>query len=431
MQKIYAYPALKSKYIFIITTLLFITHCIWSYQLQIAYPMSDLHYRIIGSRLLHSNLSPYFYQWHIGDNILFYDKNMFLPDGVNGVTVTPFLLWLHNPLASLDFCTAKFYWWMIDELFFFGTLFFTGLLANKLLPQLLSIVIFVFFYCFSNLWIFSIWVGQCYIVYAFIFSLASWLMIKQKNEKIIYYLFPFAILIRPFFSLAFVPFLLSNFLKNKIHFVAGVFISFLFFIFSGSWKVLPEYSKAMTIYAKEQLQWKPNNRQKQNDVNINYDCVSTNNANTSIKGNAGLYSLQHYLQIKGYPIAAQLFYMIILIVLLAVFLLAHRNKIFASSENLIMASFLIYMLCELLAPAIRQGYNLIQYAGIIGVIFYCNKRMSITLLIAGIIMNSQLSRYWGYAAEAGEILILLSLYSCLVLKSKKQSAEYSNNPILD
>lgn len=200
-------PPLKSIYLFFIIIIIFIPQVLITYNIATESVMTDLHARIIGSRLLEAQRSPYFFCWQAADNANLFNPNNSLPDNLTGVTTTPFFLWLLQPLAKMNYCNIKCAWWIVEEIFMFATVVLTCLVPNKLGKQLLTIVISAIFFCYSRNWWQHIYSGQYYIVFAFVFALTIWL--NKKNKEYTLLIFAVITLIRPFFALATLPYLLK------------------------------------------------------------------------------------------------------------------------------------------------------------------------------------------------------------------------------
>ncbi len=79
--------------------------------------MGDLRNRVVGARIIEDGGSPYFYKYHRGDTVRYYDPQAFDIYAVSICTSTPFLHRLLIPLADLPFATIMRIWtvvlWMV------------------------------------------------------------------------------------------------------------------------------------------------------------------------------------------------------------------------------------------------------------------------------------------------------------------------------
>src|ERR1700761_611404 len=71
----------------------------------------DLRNRIVGARLIHDGISPYFYKWRPGkDSIRYYDSENFDDYKVSSMTASPFFHHVIGPLAELPQSKIQFWW---------------------------------------------------------------------------------------------------------------------------------------------------------------------------------------------------------------------------------------------------------------------------------------------------------------------------------
>ena len=117
----------------------------------------------------------------------------------------------------------------------------------------------------------------------------------QRNKQVALIAFPVVVLIRPLFALASLPWLLKDTGKNFKRLFTGGVLAMLLLLLSGTFKNMPEYSKAMKLYSSEITGW--NNYQLSGSVidkpKLVEDCVVQ--ANIKDRFGAGcLFSVQHY-----------------------------------------------------------------------------------------------------------------------------------------
>ena len=285
--------SIKVTWLLATLIIIFIPHLVISYKILEETMMQDLHSRIIGSRLLEAGHSAYFFKWHNGDDTRLFDPNIVMPFSLNGVTATPFFLWMQKPLDKLGYCQIKLIWWSIEEILLFATLLLTCLIPKKLGRQIATIIVSSVLFCYSRNWWQHIFSGQYYILFAFFFALMVFLF--QRNKQVALIAFPVVVLIRPLFALASLPWLLKDTGKNFKRLFTGGVLAMLLLLLSGTFKNMPEYSKAMKLYSSEITGW--NNYQLSGSVidkpKLVEDCVVQ--ANIKDRFGAGcLFSVQHY-----------------------------------------------------------------------------------------------------------------------------------------
>lgn len=409
-------PALKAKWLFLVLFIVFIPQLLYSWNVLQNSMMTDFYSRIIGTRLLVENRSPYFIEQLDPAN---HSRN-----SVNGVTATPVALWLLIPLAKMNYCNAKLTWWLIEETILFATAFFTCLYPAKLLKQIITIIITVIFFCYSRNWWVHVFSGQYYVLFAFAFSVVSYYSNKNKHLPLI--LFPVAALIRPFFVLATLPWLLKDWKQAGKWLLPAIAFAASFLIISGNNKLLPEYNKAMNVYSYEVTGWsKEKIKTSLNQQLINEDCVKQSRLFESFDA-ACLFSLQHYLRLFGIIINSPAYFTVLLAAVLTILLLLSYKTIMSNNENLVIFSFLVYMLCELFTPANRNPYNMVQYLGILGLLIHVCHTKPMLLFITGLALNHSLPFSFTYQREIGEAVMLFAIYLQLLQKDQRK-VEFSDS----
>ncbi len=382
--------------------------------------MQDLHSRVIGTHLMQANRPAYFYEWKKGDDVKLFDPNIILPYGLNGVTASPFILWLQLPLVKFSYCNIKLFWWVIEELLMFATLLLTWFIPTKRSKQLITIFLSTVFFCYSRNWWQHIYSGQYYILFGFLFALSAFLSQKRKEATLL--VFPLAALVRPFFALAVLPWIFKDFKSSlKWVLISGVFAIFLLFI-SDTMRYMPEYSKAMKLYGTEITGWnnrEPNKLNRAEPITME-NCVVKMDVVRNF-GAGCLFSVQHYFQLFGLKVTNATFFSGTLVLFVVFFLWVTGFKnISANSETLMLASFMIYIFCELFTPANRNPYNMVQYLGILGLVINRATGLSLCLLLLGLALNHDLPFRFSYQREIGEMLILVSIYLVLFLSKERK-----------
>ncbi len=408
-------PPIKAGWLLLLLILLFIPHLYISFEWMMASQNPDLHIRIIGSRLLSTSHNPYAYYWHPGDAVELYNPNLALYSNANGVTTTPFFLWLQQPLANLSYCSIKKIWWMIEELLLALTIWFNIKLCIQRNKQLLVLLVITVFFLYSRNWWLHIYNGQFYVIFAFIFSLTHFCFIRYKNNVALW-LYPFAALVRPFMVLALIPFI--SFTKRKI-LVLLLAASAAFFLFTVSTQLstVKQYNDAMKIYATEET-----GGYTATAINLNYishpyptePCVQKDIFQDSKLGAGCLFSVQHYLVRIGLPSHNTLLFASMLVIAMLFFWgIFKKVNPQPLPEQVVVFSFLLYLLCEFFTPASRNPYSLVQYLACVALVMNMINNKWLVILIIGFALNHDFPFRFIYQREIGELLILMSYISVL------------------
>jgi hypothetical protein len=401
-------PAIKAKWLFLLLLIAFVPQLLYSWKIVHNSIMTDFYSRFLSTGLLLQNKSPYF-----SNDFYTESNNLFKP--VNGVTATPFALWLQIPLAKMGYCDAKITWWIIEEILLFATTFFTCLSPKKFIKQIITILVALTFFCYSRNWWIHVSSGQYYIVFGFIFSITTYYYKKISLLPLL--LFPLSTLLRPFFVLATIPFLLRNFRSKVKWLVTGFAFALITLLISGTYKLMPEYNNAMKVYSSEITGWANENTKKSIIGNSVNDICTGQHVSFKNFNAASLFSLQHYLKLVGISLTSPLIFTSLLFLFLCVVLIPLRKQILSGDENIIIASFLIYMFAELFTPANRHPYNVIQYLGIVGLSFDKANYKIIALMAIGLALNHSFPITFKYQRELGEGIFLVGIY--LTLFNKK------------
>jgi hypothetical protein len=173
----------------------------------------DLRNRIVGARLQKDGKEPYFYKWHDGDTVRYYDVSN-IGTGVSNISSSPFFHTLLYPIADLPQRTLSRIWFFMEYLF----LMISGLLAlrlakNKSQTILISVAFTLFI--LTEAWRTHIILGQVYIMMAF-FCMVIYYCLSKRENLVAAFIAGLAsivlLLIRPNSFVFFIPFL---FLVNR------------------------------------------------------------------------------------------------------------------------------------------------------------------------------------------------------------------------
>jgi hypothetical protein len=414
---------MKWYWLFFVLLVIFIPNLFISHEYMQESLMPDLHIRITGTRWMDAGMSPYFSQWKPGDDYRMYNPNLFIASGVNAVTATPTILRLQQSLARMNYCDIKFTWWVVMEVMLFATLFLTCLVPVKLLRQLLTVGVGAAFFCYSRNWWLHVYNGQYYVVFAFAFAFIAFFVVRVKKRFTPLFLMPLTSLLRPFFAVAIIPWLLNLHRKKRLAIVAASMLSLGLMVASAPVKTWLDYSKAMRIYNTEITAEKgqvmaTDHRMAGLPVE---NCIEVQ-PGFKVFNAGSMFSLQHYLNEMNIKLSNPTLYTGFLLVAIVLFLLITKPAIInAGNENLLLSSFFLYILAELFTPAIRSPYNMVQYLGILGVFMNKADGKLMLLLLLGLLLNHDFPFRFKYQREIGEGLMLVAIYLALFVRNKKMN----------
>jgi len=417
IQRLQQQPPLRSWALLLLLFLVFIPSAWVSYQLQQQSQNGDLRLRITGARMYHAGkVNPYEHKWVNGDDHLWFGPTTNVRDGINGVTITPFFLWILQPLAAKDFCTIRTISWILEELFLFLTLLLCSSLFSSRLRQLIFIAVAIPFFLFTRNWMVHIYVGQVYVFYAFFIALAAWITVKKKQSALAGSVLLITALLRPFFVTGVLAFHQWKKKRSYITFGITAMVILVLVLIEGRFTEWKHYNQAMKLYAME------------NPNSLHTQAIDTpKTIEPCLMGFAppefpagSLFQLQHYLYKAGYDITNPNFYMLLFaVVLLIAYAIAYKRNIFHDAASQVVFACLIFIIGELLTPATRNPYNMVQWLPVVALIVAKGNRNMIALMITGLLLNHDIPVRLKFQRELGEALLIISSVYFLLRKVPK------------
>jgi uncharacterized membrane protein len=216
----------------------------------------DLRNRVVGTRLLDRGLDPYFYKWTPGQDEKLLDPSDEQKHPFTRVTIPPSILMLHKPFINLPYFAQRIIWFGLQWGAFIGSCLLLIKNNNKSINSKLNIKVFwilaLAFISAHSLWRLHVYVGQMYVYYVFLLSLAySILQGKIKLKEIIAgILIGFTISLRPPIIVMLLPMIIFKKFKLMGATLFGFCLSALaFFVLAGQ-KAWVSYFSAMSAIAK-------------------------------------------------------------------------------------------------------------------------------------------------------------------------------------
>lgn len=406
----------------IVSCLLLLFSLIRSIQYTLDYGGTDLRCRIVGSRLLLTNESPYFYKWQTGDNIRQLDPNDNRFRKVNGNVVTPAVLFINTPLAVLSYSYIRIIWTLLQFVLLGLSLFLIRKVSRLNKESEATALFVVAIYTCSTNWFFNIERGQTYVVYLFIFSLIYFLYNARNpsNHFLAGLITGISVWVRPLMICMNIPFLLAGNMRFLIGSGTGVLVGLLAFFlpFKVAWR---HYFAAMKVYELESLgKSQPvtsiavdlpiSIEQTDNITHFKIDFI------TGILSNVQTYAMRFGIALDGFTLAI---IFAIVVVMLAVFFI----QVPAADSNMqksFLFAFLLYILSELFIVGTRSPYNFVQWlpAMCLILIYSNNNKWVVFGILLSIACVNGFPVPHPLQFAMGESILLVLLFFCIFYDRK-------------
>ena len=385
---------------------------------------SDLRIRVVASRLLATEHSPYFHKWSPAEGEYLLDPNDHSSRLVNGNVVTPAVLYLIYPLSWQSYPTVRVIWTVMQFLLGFLSLF---LLFKNKVGSLFSIpasIIVVGLIC-TDIWLLNIDRGQIYIFYTFLFAVIYKLYTSRRKHNMILsgFMGGLFIFFRPLAGILGLVFLLNGNKKWIVGCVAGFIIGCSLFVLPkpSLWK---DYFIAMNEYGNEYT-----GSSHPGIHRIEYEkpaiVEGTDNLGQAQEFNvSGLNTIYSYGKKAGIIISknqSYLSYFLLVILLCFIFYKYKGNG--SDAKSLFLFAFLLYILAELFVMAPRNPYNLIQWIFPLSLIFLQARynHPSFVLLITGLLLLHNFPFVFPYQALLAELLFFAIIVYYILFSRFKDS----------
>lgn len=406
---------------------------------------SDLRNRVVGARLQKDGKAPYFYKWHDGDTVRYYDYSNF-GTGVSSSTASPFFHTLLYPIADYPQRTISYIWLFIEYLF----LIITGLLAYRLTKnnnQAIIVSIAFILFLFTEAWRDHIYTGQIYLILPFLCMVIYYCLTKRENPVAAFIAGLAAIsliLIRPNTIVFFVPFLfLVNTYSRKylaILIIPVILLPAVYFSFENNRNYWKEYSSALqeAINAHQGLNKKDRKVIKTTGLKEWEGWKESEKGKyTRHSEHANIFVL--YLTIFKKRLSVGMLHFLSgfsIVILLSLYYWTRKKYDSLQLTNIAILAFCLYMISDLFAPIWRHQYYTVQwlFPVLVAATVYkpAFKWLYGGLLIA-LLLNIINTGYLKMEHTIGEYLILLLLLYLSLTKNLKDTpdllAEQKEQPL--
>lgn len=394
---------------------------------------SDLHNRIIGSRLQKDGISPYFYHWKKTDPIRYYDPTNYYNMRVSNVTATPFFHQLLYPLVGLPHRSFSRMWLAVEYL----AVLLTTLMALSFCRSARQrwIVLFtslIFLYTYA--WKGNVEMGQLYVLVPVLAMLFFYLISRRQSTSNAVFAGVLAmslLLIRPNTALFFLPFLfiVRQFSRSYLLKLAGSAILVFLLAFAGhrSRQYWSDYREAMIEHVKYHQYLSPTLEDHEVPAlrpdwegwrieQIEADKKAFPFKHNGENGNlfVVIQSAFHY-KIPLWLLTTTC--LVLVLTLLAIFFRRHHGKAVLPLHMIALLGFCLYMTSDILSPIHRFQYNASQWLFCILLLaaFYNNsfKKIFSLMLLFGLILNGLVTRIIPMQSTLGEYLVFAAVLGLL------------------
>jgi len=377
----------------------------------------DLRIRVVSSRLLSTDHSPYFYNWNPSDGEYYLAPSDMANSTLNGNVVTPATLYLIHPISWQHYPAVRMIWTIIQFILAFAALYLL-LKPNNGTVSFLPVCILLTGLICSDIWLLNIERGQIYIFYTFLFSVMYALYISKLKHGVLLsgFIGGLFILFRPFTAIITVVFLINGKRNWWLGSIAGFIVGCLLFVLPRP-SLWQDYFKAMNMYAS---QYVGNPPVPSNAIEYpKPDTIEGLNNLSEAKGFniKGLKVVYNYFEKMGIDVSQKSLYLLYgLIILLLSFLYFRIRRKVGTPQSLFLLAFLCYILAEFFVTVARGNYNLIQWLFPLSLIIVQIKshRPLFILLVTSLLLLHNFPFVIPYQAAFAELSFLIITIYCLI-----------------
>ncbi len=399
----------------------------------------DLRNRVVGARLQMDGKLPYFYKWHPGDSLRYYDPIRIDTTYANAITASPFYHHLLYPIANWPESKISIFWlWMEYAMAFIAILLAYTFTENILQRWLVTITGGLFL--LTKAWLTHVAVGQNYIFFPMLCLLFLFFLRRRNNLLFSFLAGTVAItliLSRPIAVLIFLPFLLllKKYPLRQILIMAipCVLLTGYSIVDKSEHRYWAEYFKAIAAHAKNH---QSNDRESRAELyvptrfskweGLDQDAIDSANRYHPLHINmeyAGVQQIiKRYFKIKMPSQILSFCSAAIIILLLVIFYMKKARSSSASAIAALIFGFCLYMIADLFSPILRIQYYTVQWIFpllICAALYKPGLQKIYLLLMVGLLLNIISQPYYVMRHTIGEYLILLTLLLlCLSGKSE-------------
>jgi hypothetical protein len=390
---------------------------------------ADLRNRVVGARLQKDGQAPYFYKYHAGDTVRYYDYSNF-GTGVSNISSSPFFHTLLYPIADLPQRTISRIWLFVEYLLLIITLLLAYRLTKNHIQFILVSSAFILF-LLTEAWKHHIIMGQVYIILPFLCMVIYYCLTKPDNLIAAFIAGITAItllLIRFNSAVFFLPFL---FLVNRYSrkylitlLIPVILLPAVYFSFENNRIYWKQYPSALAEFIKMHQNFGENSSRRPVIHKVSLNELEGWNKEAIIKlrdssdfiphsENANIFVLYYAVFKKRMPV--QMMNIVCgssILILLSLFYWARKKYDLLNLPNIAIFAFCLYMISDLSSPIWRHQYYTVQWLFpllIAATVYNPAHKWLYGGLLAGLLLNILNTDFIKMEHTIGEYLILVIL----------------------
>jgi len=398
----------------------------------------DLRNRIVGARMIEDGRSPYFYKWHKGDGLRYYDPTNFDSLSPSACTSSPFVHHLLRPLADQPQAKISQYWLLLEYLLLTAMTLF-AFYRTATTGQKWAVLAISLLFLLTNAWKCQVAHGQTYLLMP---ALAMLLFAcLHRREDIGWALLAglaaaCMVLIRPYAVFFFLPLLMHirTFPRRWLlaFLVPGLLLAGWIMASPWEYSLWQDYSRMLQEHLKiaqdlpHDIQYNEPDPHYPRWEGVDMAIADDAMAHTWSKvysENGNIFVVCRLLLHRKLPVAAlALLSLGAILVLTALYY--YRNYIHrtgpASSvlTRTVIFGFCLYMIADLFSPIYRHQYYTVQWIFpllLAGSVWSPHRRTWYIVIAAGLLLGIVHLPFLKMANTIGEYMILLALLAISVL----------------
>lgn len=397
----------------------------------------DLRNRVVGARLQKDGKLPYFYHWAPEDGLRYYDPFNMNLEGPSNITASPFFHQLLYPVCDLPEETLSKLWlWFQYILLVAMALLMTGL-ARTPFQKLIVINTAIIFTC-TEAWKYLIATGQSYLVLSFLMTVIFLSLYRHTKKTLLAaaVCIGMFVLMRPIALIFFIPYFFQY--KKYVRFVTCSLVALVLY---GFFVLCSPFEKAIWKNYYDGLKAQVGFHQGKNPAvkipdrerpgilqleGINIRKVEKIPASTSIivyNECGSAFILYQLLTHRWLPLP--MLYLMLFFVLFMVTGVYYVKRERLSTLQIILFSFVLYMIVEFFSPVTRHQYNTVQWLPLLmaGFLLVTEWRSpAFLLLMAGFVLTIFIPLWLPMRQTIGEFLWACGLLLIALSSSDKRHA---------
>jgi hypothetical protein len=338
----------------------------------------DLRNRVVGARMQKDGLSPYFFEWAVGDTARYYDVHNMKYIGVANITASPFFHTLLYPIADLNQRTISYIWFGLEYVFILLTGLFGYLLAKNNWQKIAVLGVLTLF-LITEAWIVHISQGQIYILVPLLTTIIYYCLTKPHKLLAAFTagLVSIAlVLIRPNSGIFFAPllFLVGSYSRKYLltFIIPILLLPAVYFSFENNRAYWKDYAKAIKVTIKthqlnpldaKQIPPSPFKPIIRNYEGWDFALTAQQEKSIKLYSEHGNVYIIYYNLFRRMPSTAWLNLLSILsVVTLLTFFYKYRKKYgLITLPNAVLFGYCLYMVTDLFSPVCRHQYYTVQW----------------------------------------------------------------------